>query len=68
VQSPRQGWISQLCNRDLSQNQELDAQPTEIPRHPMSAIFNRNIMTTQSLTSPKRRGCPRVDRVDENLA
>lgn len=34
----------------------------------MRAIIKRNIMTTPFLTSPKTRGYPMVDRVDENLA
>ena len=34
AQSPTQGLIPRPWDHDLNQNQELDAQPTEPPRHP----------------------------------
>ena len=40
VQSLMQGSIPQSWNHDLSQNQVLDAQPNESPRHPLNYDFS----------------------------
>ena len=40
VQSLTQGLIPRPWDHDLSRNQELDAQPTEPPRHPSVNFYN----------------------------
>lgn len=47
---------------------QLKQNPKENQRGSVRMVFHRNIMTTPCLIFPKRRGCPKVDRVGENLA
>ena len=46
--TPTQGFISPLCDHDLSWNQELGTQPTEPPRCPRNLFFSREARSQKS--------------------